>query len=101
MSLRDLKSLTTEVAVVPTRSRLRSGTVSEQKLIAMSESNTRDDGADRAEVLQLRQQLTATEEELETVQTELTMQLQQARQMAEEAKEGSEEQKYQGHPYPQ
>ena len=95
MSLRELKSLTTEGAVVSTRSRLRSGKNSEGESIVMSESNTQADSAEGAGVLELRQQLAATAEELETVRNELSSQLHQARQMAEEAKEESEEQKQQ------
>ena len=60
---------------------------------AVSDSNTHEDGAEGAEVQELRQKLTMATEELETVRTELTSQLHQTQKMAEASKEEGEEQR--------
>ena len=95
MSRRELKSLTAEGTVV-TRSRLRSGKHEQPETMSTSESETETHDADASEapiVQELWQKLTIAAKELETVRTELTTQLQQTIEMAEYAKEQSEEQR--------
>ena len=90
MSLRELKGLTTEGAA-PELTRLRSGKRMDPPVT--SDSNTHEDGAEGAEVQELRQKLTMAAEELEAVRVELTKQLHQTQEMAEASKEENEEQR--------
>ena len=60
----------------------------------MSDSNTHEDGAEGAQVQELRQKLAMAAEELEAVRAELTKQLHQTQEMAEASKEESKEQKH-------
>lgn len=71
MSLRGLKGLSIEGAAPElTLTRLRSGKRMDQSVT--SDSITHEDGAEGAEVQELRQKLTMAAEELETVRAELT-----------------------------
>lgn len=90
MSLRELKGLNTEGAAPElTLARLRSRERMDPPVT--SDSNTHEDGAEGAEVQELRQKLAMAAEELETVRAELTKQLHQTQEMAEASKEESEE----------
>ena len=89
MSLRELKSLTSEgTAPEATLSILQSGKRMDTPTV--SDLNTHEDSEERAEVLELHQKLTMATEQLETVRAELTMQRHQTRQVAEATKEESE-----------
>ena len=95
MSCRELKSLTAEGTVVA-RSRLRSGKNEQRETMNTSDTEieTHDAHASEAPIVQeLQQKLTIAAKELETVRAKLTSQLQQTMEMAEYAKEQSEEQR--------
>ena len=76
-----------------TLTRLRSGKRMDQSVT--SDYITHEDGAEGAEVQELRQKLTVAAEasELETVRAELTKQLRQTQEMAEASKEEIKEQR--------
>ena len=96
MSHREFKSLTSE-GTVATRSRLRSGKHEQPETMSASESETETHDAEAPLVQELQQKLTVAAGELETVRAEVTTQLQQTIEMAEHAKEESEEHRQRAH----
>ena len=95
MSRRELRSLTSE-GTVATLSRLRSGKHEQPATMSTSDLETEtheDDAPETPLVQELRQKLAIVATELETVRAELTTQLQQTIEMADNAKEESEEQR--------